>query len=269
MSMNAYTVKDFFHGNGNTLSYNEFTTKFNITSNFPFTFYFGIIKAIPRDWKTGINLTENPSNNVLRLINFTNNLRPNKIIYDYLVKPKLTTPRAVFKWEETRNYTINWNRVFRLPYGAVRDTKVQFFQLRFIHRIIGTNSFLHKIKLKDTPLCTFCNFDIETLEHLFWSCRVTQVFWHSICELLFTHNFNITSDYVNFGLCENINSPINFLILHAKYFLYNCKLNGKCPEAQVFLYKFKFLLEVECQVLCKRNDDLRKLRFQETFKIIH
>lgn len=266
MVKHAYVVKDFFDENGNTLTYDAFITKFDITHNFPFTLFYGILAAIPREWKAHIEHLENPSENVLRLISFTTNGRPTKFVYNHFVNLKVSTPRAVFKWEEISNFNGNWHRVFLLPYAAVRDTKVQYFHLRFIHRIIGTNFFLHKIKVKDSPLCTFCNSESETLEHLFWSCRVSQLFWRSISVLCLKQDFSITLDHVNFGLLEDIKCPLNFFILNAKYFLFNCKLNNKLPEAHTFYCKFRFLLDVEYYILRKQNNDLRTLRFQEIFK---
>ena len=268
-SKKAYTVKDFFDSNGKALTYTAFKTKFNITNNFPFTTYFGILRSIPRDWKTKLEPNDCPSDNALRMTSFTTNLRPTKVIYNYLAQLRLTTPRSVLKWEQVSNFNGNWNKVFLLPYVAVRDTKVQYFQFRYIHRIIGTNSFLHKIKLKDSPICTFCNSEHETLGHLFWTCPVTQRFWDNISGLCLKSNFNLTFECVNFGFLDDIKSPINFLILHAKFFLFNCKMNDKIPEGQVFFYKFNFLLQVEHHILCNRNDDLRNLQFQETFNYIH
>jgi hypothetical protein len=37
-----------------------------------------------------------------------------------------------------------------------KDTKLQDFQYKLIHRILITNSFLYKCGLKETELCTFC-----------------------------------------------------------------------------------------------------------------
>ena len=34
-------------------------------------------------------------------------------------------------------------------------------------RILGTNKFLYKIKVKDNVFCTFCQEDEKTIEHLF------------------------------------------------------------------------------------------------------
>jgi hypothetical protein len=50
--------------------------------------------------------------------------------------------------------------------------------------IIPTNSFLHKIKLKNTNLCTFWKIHDETIEHLFFDCPVTHIFLKSLSKQL-------------------------------------------------------------------------------------
>ena len=38
------------------------------------------------------------------------------------------------------------------------DTTLRWFQYRISHRILATNEYLFKIKIKDSKLCTFCLF---------------------------------------------------------------------------------------------------------------
>ena len=66
--------------------------------------------------------------------------------------------------------------------GAIKNGQL-------LHRIIPTNSFLHKIKLKNTNLCTFCKIHDETIEHLFFDCPVTQIFVKTIKTILQEFDF--------------------------------------------------------------------------------
>ena len=43
--------------------------------------------------------------------------------------------------------------------------------------------FLNICKINDN-LCYFCNYEIETLEHLFWLCPVTNNFWRDVIVVL-------------------------------------------------------------------------------------
>ena len=86
-------------------------------------------------------------------------------------------PSVKAKWGIKLNTIINeneWNCIFELPFLITNDVKVQWFQYRIIHRILGTNSLLNKMKIIDDPLCTFCKQSEENLEHLFWECQISK-----------------------------------------------------------------------------------------------
>ena len=57
------------------------------------------------------------------------------------------------------------------------DTKSREFQYRILNRYLTTNSFLYKIGLANSPLCTFCKQESESLEHLLIICSCTKSFW--------------------------------------------------------------------------------------------
>ena len=48
-----------------------------------------------------------------------------------------------------------------------KDTTLRWFQYRISHRILATNEYLFKLKLKDSKLCRFCNIKHESVIHLF------------------------------------------------------------------------------------------------------
>lgn len=262
---NAHYIRNFFDENGSLLSYISFTTKFNITCNFPFTLYFGIIKAIPSSWKTNVTHVEKVNENIIRLICFTTSPRPNKLLYNYFRNGFVQRPTAIPKWEQICGRPVNWNRVFLLPFQAVRDTKIQYFQFRYIHRLVATNSFLYKIKQRESPLCTFCNTANESLAHLFWLCNITNSFWHGLFFRCLRQNVDLNEEVINFGYLDETKHPINFLLLHAKHFIYKCKLQNRLPIVSNFIHRFKFLLKVECFILKKNNRDVQALQLHETF----
>ena len=67
--------------------------------------------------------------------------------------------------------------MYDLPFKVVIDTKLKELHYKILNRYLTTNSFLHKIGLIASPLCTFCHAESESLEHLFISCSFTQTFW--------------------------------------------------------------------------------------------
>ena len=80
-----------------------------------------------------------------------------KFIYRSLIDNIVQNPTNKFlKWEELLDIEItDWSEYFVIMKRSCRDIYLRNFQFKFLHRIIATNSFLYKIKLKDTHLCTF------------------------------------------------------------------------------------------------------------------
>ena len=261
----AHYVKNFFDNNGNALQYINFISKFDISNEFPFTFYYGILSAIPHSWRLNIKPNPGLADNYSRLISYTSCNRPTKKAYDYFIMAKLQTPIAIQKWERNTDANYNWSRIFNLPFLAVREAKLQYFQFRFIHRLVATNVFLHKIKCSDSPLCTFCGDEPETLEHLFWSCASSTHFWQSAVFLCLKNPPIMDWELVKFGCVDDLRHPLNFFLLHAKYFIFSCKLDNTKPNAIVFHKKLRFLINVEIYIACKSNDDERSKSFEDTF----
>ena len=110
----------------------------------------------------------------------------------------------------------------------------------------------------DSPLCTFCKREIESIEHLFFYCNVTKTFWEAFCSWL--SNFNIiqaafTTINILFGMF-NIGDDfiiLNHLILTAKLSIYRCKLNSVHPIKRVYKVKIKAVYQVDKKIASRRN----------------
>lgn len=263
---NAYLVSSFFAEDGTILSYNDFIRRHGIKA-FPFTFYFGIISALPMRWKRNVTFCEIPNENALKLLKFISVPRPSNYLYNVLLKRKVSTPTAVARWQQlaNENTQFRWNKIYTLPYVAVRDKKLQYFQFRFIHRILGVNEFLFKIKLIDSPLCSFCVNENETIDHLFWHCPIVAAFWKDVCTFCLKKPFSMSLNLARFGFLEDLKHPINFFILQVKYFIFTCKVIGTDLSLLSFSYKFKSCLEIENFILQKKRLFSQITHFRELF----
>lgn len=177
---------------------------------------------------------------------------------EYLINKKSSIPlRSQGKWlEETRDIvsnpdiTVNWKNTYCLSSLCTRESKLRVFQFKFLHRRIATNDFLHKIGIKQTDSCSFCEEQKETLAHLFWACRHTQNFWKSIFEWI-SQNFkdleNVSPSLtLCFGLIDNVKDVLfHHLLLIARYYIYNCRLGNKLPNLQVYIQLLINSMEIE------------------------
>ena len=55
------------------------------------------------------------------------------------------------------NDTLNWKKIYSLPYRVVLDTKTREFQYKLLNRCLNvTNTFLCKIGIIPSPACSLC-----------------------------------------------------------------------------------------------------------------
>ena len=85
--------------------------------------------------------------------------------------------------------------VYLFPFKCTKITKLIIFQFKLVHRRLATNSFLKKIGIKQSDLCTFCKTEEESLIHLFWSCGITSIFWQEFKQWITTNYENVTSNF--------------------------------------------------------------------------
>jgi hypothetical protein len=160
--------------------------------------YYTLISNIPTDIKMclkdnidNIN-TENfhPKDDFLNRLIDTKSL---KFVYITLLKTLTHLPIQKFlKWEEILEIDIaDWSIYFRILKKCCRDTYLINFQHKFLHRVIPTNTFLFKIHIKDTKLCSFCNVEDETVEHLFFNCPLIFPFLRAFYDCLKCYFHNI------------------------------------------------------------------------------
>jgi hypothetical protein len=136
-------------------------------------------------------------------------------------KSKLKVSQIGVSARSVHNYKIFW------PFSNLYIQ--QFFP--FQQFVSWTNSFLYKIKLQDTHLCTCCKANAETIEHLFFDCPITYRLWKFISNRfkLYFVNFVLNKENIFLG-CKDESLMLNLLIILTKNYIYKCKLNEAKPN---------------------------------------
>jgi hypothetical protein len=67
-----------------------------------------------------------------------------------------------------------WLKYYHSAFYATLDTKLRTFQYKSIRRSLPTNIQLKPVGSKHSDICDFCNNAVETYEHLFFKCRITN-----------------------------------------------------------------------------------------------
>lgn len=160
-----------------------------------------------------------------------------KEIYNILIANKREQIISSIRWRNLGdNFTdLEWNRIYCLCFKAVQERKFNWLQFQILHRIIPTNYYLHKLKLTDSPLCSFCKTDIETIDHHFYECFYVKELCCDI-EEWFLNEFDISIAFdrksVLFGkfLKPSIHKLHNFLSMVVKWYIFATKYKKTMPE---------------------------------------
>ena len=128
----------------------------------------------------------------------------------------------------------NWPTILSLPFNIEQDTNLKWFQFRIIHRILGTNYLLNKIRLKQNDKYTFYNIEKETIKHHFWECEHVQYFWDMLKTLL---RDNCGFENISFNAADIIlgNSKFEGILNKIVLVIYRSKMEEILPSFNGFL----------------------------------
>ena len=223
---------------GEIMNYTEFKIAYpNLKTNF--LQYEGIISSIKKyqkKCKVQVN-TEFKVSNTKAIQTIKDGNKAVKFqLYD---SGKL--PTAVNKWN--KNYLeLSWDSIFMKCLKTTNDIKLRWFQARLIHRILPTNKFLFRCKYKDSPLCSFCNTEEESIVHLFWECPVVSLLWKKFEKLLNDNcsvcvHLKLSEQLIIFGTKKNVvtDKALDLMLVLGKFFIYKCKFKNSCPTIEGFI----------------------------------
>ena len=255
---------------GHFLPFNSFCNKFNVKCNF--LQYYSILSSIPQNWK---KLLQEGSKDPVTPPTSICSLSCQTIYSTLLNLEDLPPPTFEKKLLASGVEKTDLTKIYLLPFKATREIKLTMFQYKIIHRILPTNSLLHKMKKVSPPSCPFCPSECQTLWHLFINCMHASSFWNRFQEW-----YSISSNTklllseleVMFGIirCHTYCLALNHLIILGKYFLYVNALNTITYQFDDFvsLVREKINLEKYIAVTGNKEKEFRKkLKFFCLYKI--
>ena len=154
-----------------------------------------------------------------------------------------------------------WRMLFSICFKTVTNNNLIWFQLKLINRILGTNSYLHKLGIRKSPNCRFCQ-QPESLLHVCYECPNSSELWKDIEKLLKERisleikfsSFTIIFGYIN---KDQNHIPINTLILVTKKYIFDTSRDGKRLILKSLKHRLNSLLRDE--------EYCAKLNEKETF----
>ena len=224
--------------------------------------WLGLIESIPRDWKSVI---KNDSSGFRRIYCISNDVRvldktiplqasTSRIAYILLTKPLIQKPTAQKSISELLGTSdINWKDVYQLLHRVTNETSLRVFQYKILNNILYLNNRLHKFGFVESPLCSLCNREPESILHLFCDSQVTQKLWKSVQHWCKNHISlpHLTPKLVLLGELDSSNSEFvlkNHLILLFKRFVYRSRVNTSSFNFLAFKYHIRYVLKIEQKI---------------------
>ena len=118
------------------------------------------------------------------------------------------------------------------------------------------------MKIKSTPLCSFCNQENESIMHLLYECRHIKEMLEKLIEWLNTNtNNNILLNKADYILGSHDQYALNMIYLFTKAYVYEFKLKSEISNFDSL--KFKILSEIKVlKYIHTKNDTLQIFRNQ-------
>lgn len=260
----ADQIHNFLDKEGKPFGYQDMKAKYRL-EKLDFMTHCQIISSIPKHWKFDMYLEktamiEEPDLHVNR-----------KFVKNSLILQRKEEPTALQKWDQIIGTKDDeyWEKTFSAIRAITKETKLQQFQFKIVHRILATNSKLFKYKIADTPMCYLCPNTEDTLEHALFECPTVHRFWHTImeqfCDKEHLENIDPTLEGVLLARVSNNQADRKyfFIALHAKYYIYVTRRDKK----QINYTAFKEILKKKLQIhTMSYPSKLQQDQFKQTWQ---
>ena len=118
-----------------------------------------------------------------------------KELYSILITKFTNKPSSNVYFEKIfPNMKLDWRKIYILPRITTVNTYLRSFQYKILNNILFLNKKLFVFRKKNTPLCSFCNKEEETLLHIFSECTYVIYLWQQLATF-FGKQFDFASTY--------------------------------------------------------------------------
>ena len=255
--------------NGKLMSQNEIQKSYNVKLNFLDYHRISILlnSYISRDMVVPSNLTKPYLHSNVKIL-----MKSAKGSQDFrkLLTSNIKSHNSshLQHWTNCLNFEfdqLTWQTINNLCFKTIKDNNLSWFQYRLIYRILGTQSYLYKVKISENSNCNLCSQYDETIQHLFVLCQKVQSFWNNIkiwLEKKLNLYFDTNPIKILFGDIFSYQKyhPINLIYMTAKHYIFHCSKSGKnlnIFEYQSLLYT-KFAEQNYLSHIEMRHDQFKK-----------
>ena len=258
-------ISDLLNQNQDFLKWHELAITFNL--KVPFTTYFGLLNAIPKNWKAKLknpilNVTHDTTVNTLRTSSIYSSL-----LNTIIVPPTVETEILLHGFTEN---TIQ--KVYLMPFAVTNEVKVIMFQYKVIHNVLPTRATLYRDGISESPICNLCKAEEQTLHHLLINCTLTIDFWILFQDWWYkktNETITLSTSHILYGWHDRTKhwQALNYCLLIAKYCIFCTSLRGDVLDFQTFLLLIHGKLEILKEIAIAKKSTLEILWNVEFFTI--
>ena len=195
----------------------------------------------------------------------------------YYVMLNYKTPTSQDKWIKYYPFLehFDWSDVYSLASKVILDTYLITLQFKILHRIYNCNYNLYIWKIKDSSQCDFCS-GTDNLEHFFFYCPVSNLFWIQFSDWLKT-SLQVCKSMSVLEILLGVTNVqadwfywLNFTVIIAKYFISKCKQKVTEPCLAGFIKVLKSKIAIEKVIYKNRSrDHIFNTRFMYLDNALH
>lgn len=244
-------IRDLFDENGKLYTFERFKAKYRVRGTF--LDYFRVTRLIPKAWLDIVSthgtlfpLVTPITRSVWLMLA---NKKGSRYAYDVLL-PECPISASELKWQtKLKKEDIDWEKCYMLPRLSTDEVKLWNTQYKILRYILPTNYILKKMGLLETELCTFCDYDVETIEHLFIGCHKTKQLWQHVLAWLndiIQEHIVLTDSDIILGFGDANSVWLDNILLLVKQYIYSSRCKGMKQiniEGLVQIIKYSFRAE--------------------------
>ena len=232
--------------NNQFLSLPELRQKFNL--EIPFTLYYGLVSAIPKEWKSSLKDALPRDNAIVEKATCSIKPLTTRATYSAFLSKMATSPTCeskIFKYGFTEE---NIQNVYLLPFTTTKDIKLITFQYKVIQNILPNRVSLLRAGIVNNDTCPLCNAEKQTSNHMLYTCPETTTFWGQFTDWWyqkFKQNLILNECIILYSWHQK--SPnervLNYAVfLLAKYHIFSTSVQNNRLDFNSFLSRLRIKL---------------------------
>ena len=142
---------------------------------FPFTTYYGLLRAIPTEWKSALRVKAGVHDESAKC-QTSLKLFSTKEACSTILDKSFSAPIAEGRILDHGFTKEEIPYIYMLPFKILKEPKLIMFQVKIIHNILPTQPSLFRARTTDTDVCPLCNLESQSLKHMLITCSVSSSF---------------------------------------------------------------------------------------------